>query len=395
MRVLHWYPNFLAGGGVANSVLALADAQAAAGAQTWIATLAHDAPIYGPLQPKAGVRITSCAPGRTLRWGRVRLHTLGRGSTAGLRALEPDVVHLHAEFNPDNWWAPRLWTCPLVLSPHGGLHAAVLQRDARAKSLYIALARGLLYRKVARFHVLSPAEQADVAAVMPTARTYCVPQGPSPAVQEALDHLSVPGSEPSGPARLMFIGRIDVEVKGLDLLVEAFARAVQRRDTGPPATLTLVGPDWKNGIRPLRELALRLGIADIVDIRGPVPATEIAGLLQSCDVYVQLSRNESSPLSLNDALALGKPAIVSDRIGTVSSDEIARLPHVKIVAPSVSEAAQAIAETLDDLDGLRRAARDVHAEVRDFLSWERAARRHLEEYAPLVAVPLGPALSPR
>lgn len=29
MRVVHWCPNFLAGGGVANSVLALADAQAA------------------------------------------------------------------------------------------------------------------------------------------------------------------------------------------------------------------------------------------------------------------------------------------------------------------------------------------------------------------------------
>src|SRR4051794_26409839 len=69
MRVVHWYPNFLAGGGVANSVLALADAQAAAGAETWIAAFAHDAPIYGPLRPRAGVRIASFAPGRTLRLG--------------------------------------------------------------------------------------------------------------------------------------------------------------------------------------------------------------------------------------------------------------------------------------------------------------------------------------
>jgi glycosyltransferase involved in cell wall biosynthesis len=385
IRVVHWYPNFLAGGGVANSVLALAGAQAAAGADTWIASLAHDDPIYGPLRPADGVRIATWGSGRTLRWGGLRLHAVGRGPAHALRGLAPDVVHVHAEFNPDNWWVPRLWTCPLVLSPHGAFHATVLQRGARTKSLYLTVARRALYRKVGRFHVLSPAEQADVAAALPTVRTYCVPQGPSPAVQEALGHIDETANGWSGPVRLMFLGRIDVQVKGLDVLVEAFARAVRGRAPAMPATLTLVGPDWRNGVAPLRQLARRFGVEELVEIRDRVAADEVAGLLQSCDVYVQLSRNESSPLSLNDALALGKPAIVSDRVGTVSCEEIARLPHVKVVAPSVAEATQAIGEALDDLDGLRRAAREVHTELRDFLSWERAARRHLEVYASLAA----------
>src|SRR2546423_8303 len=85
--------------------------------------------------------------------------------------------------------------------------------------LALAVARRGLYRKVRGFHVLSPAEQADVATALPTARTYCVPQGPSPAVQEALGDLNEPGNGRSGPVRLMFIGRIDVHVKGLDVLV--------------------------------------------------------------------------------------------------------------------------------------------------------------------------------
>jgi hypothetical protein len=41
MRVLHWYPNFLAGGGVANFVLAFCNAQAAAGVDVWIASLSR------------------------------------------------------------------------------------------------------------------------------------------------------------------------------------------------------------------------------------------------------------------------------------------------------------------------------------------------------------------
>lgn len=377
MRIVHWYPNFLAGGGVANAVLGLADAQAAAGADTWIATLASDEAIYGTLRPADGVQVATWGSGRSVRAGSLRLHLMGRASRRALRALEPDVVHAHAEFNPDNWWAPRLWPCPLVLSPHGAFHATVRQRRARSKGLYLAAARRLLYTRVTRFHALSPAEERDVCAALPSALTYCVPQGPSPALRGAApaDH-----PRPGGPVRLMFVGRIDVEVKGLDLLLEALARS-GRSD----ATLSLVGPDWGGGTARLRALAQRLGIADRVEFRGRVPADEVAALLRGCDVYVQLSRNESSPLSLNDALALGKPAIVSDRVGTVSSPEIRRLPHVKVVPPDAGAAAQAIADALADLEGLRASARAAQDDVRRFLSWEHAAEAHLQLYASLLS----------
>jgi glycosyltransferase involved in cell wall biosynthesis len=385
MRIVHWYPNLLAGGGVANSVLALAGAQAAAGADTWIASLAHDEPIYGPLRPADGVHISTWSGGRTLRLGGLRLHALRRSSAHDLRALEPDVVHVHAEFNPDNWQAARLWECPLVLSPHGAFHPTVMRRGAHAKRLYVSVARFLLYRKVGYVHVLSPAEEAHAAAALPSVPTYCVPQGPSPAVHEALGHLEERTDARSTHVELMFVGRIDVEAKGLDVLVEAFARAVRERTRSTPAKLTLVGPDWGNGAAPLRELAKRLGVAELVEFRGRVAAADVAALLQRCDVYVQLSRNEGSPLSLNDALALGKPAIVSDRIGTISYEDVACQPHVKVVSPSVAEAAEAIGTALDDIDGLRRAARDARGVLLDFLSWERAARRHLEVYASLRA----------
>jgi glycosyltransferase involved in cell wall biosynthesis len=182
----------------------------------------------------------------------------------------------------------------------------------------------------------------------------------------------------------MFVGRLDVEVKGLDLLVEAYARAVQGRGA-TSATLTLVGPDWRGGAAPLRELSRRLGVADQVVIRDRVNAAEVPALILDCDVYVQLSRNESSPLSLNDALALGRPVIVSDRVGTVSSEDIARLPQLRVVAPSVEAASLAIGDAIDDLEGFRRTAASARDEVRELLSWRRAAGRHLAEYETLVS----------
>ena len=125
------------------------------------------------------------------------------------------------------------------------------------------------------------------------------------------------------PVRLLFVGRDVREAKGLDiLLVRALAVALPDRVLDRSTRFSLVGPDWRNGKSQMLALTRRLGIDHLVEIRRPVRPSEVAQLVQRCDLYVQLSRNEGNPLSLNDALVLGKPAIVSDRVGTASWDEI-------------------------------------------------------------------------
>jgi hypothetical protein len=69
--------------------------------------------------------------------------------------------------------------------------------------------------------------------------------------------------------------------------------------------------------------------------------------------------------------------VLSDEIGTVSYPEIATLPQVRVVPPSAPEAAAAIADLLANARALPR------ADVTEFLSWERIARIHLDEYAAL------------
>jgi glycosyltransferase involved in cell wall biosynthesis len=391
MRVIHWYPNFLGGGGAANSVLALANAQAIAGTDVWITSVAHEHPLYGPTATKNGVRVSVWSGRGLLGRGGVRLHLVGRATARVLQAIEPDVVHVHGEFNPDNWWPPRLFRCPLVLTPYGAFHPAVRQRGALRKSLYIAVARRALYRSTTSFNALSPAETADIGAVLPAARTYCVPSGASPAVADGIGTLARDSGDSRERVRLMFVGRIDVTVKGLDTLLEAFALATRDLGLSQPATLSLVGPDWRDGKSHLRNLARRLGVQDLIEIRDPVTSADVPALIQSCDAYVQLSRNDAFPLSLADALVLGKPAIVSDRVGTVSYDEVRQQPHVKVVPPTVSSAAEAIVWAVANLDALTRAASQARPALQDFFSWDRIARLHLQEYESLIAEAVGGA----
>jgi glycosyltransferase involved in cell wall biosynthesis len=386
LRVVHWFPNFLAGGGVANSVLALANAQSRAGSETSIVSLSSERSLYGTQQLEPEVAVIAWKASGSVPLGGLRMHRMARSDAQRLKALSPDVVHVHAEFNPDNWRVASLWSGPIVLSPHGAFHAAVISRGARSKAAYRWVAQRRLYRRVTSFHALSPAEERDLRQAVPDAASYIAPQGPSPAVDAWLKSNSAGGPErASGPVTFMFVGRLDVDVKGLDLLIEGFSRAAGSAPSRDEARLILIGPDWNGGKARLLELSSRWGIQGLVEIRDGVSASEVPALLGSCDVYVQLSRNEGSPLSLNDALALGKPVIVSDRIGTVSSAEISRLPHVTVISPSATEAEQAITAALHDVGRLRRDAAESLPTISSLLSWEAAASTHLRAYRRLVS----------
>lgn len=382
MRVVHWYPNFGGGGSVAMSVLELANAQARDGAEVWISSRLHaggDSPVYGPLQPSEDVHISHWRGRGSIGWRQVQLHLMGASERRLLREIKPDIVHAHGEFNADNWWAPGLFPCPLVLAPHGAFHPKVRTRGAATKALYIAAARRVLYRRVARFHALTPAEARDIEQLVMGSSIYCLPNASTVVGRRSREVRRMNGS-----VAFLFLGRMDVDTKGLDVLVDAFARVAQRGNLGRRVTLSLVGPDHRDGKSRLRELARRAEIAGLVDIAPPVAWNEVLELMEQFDVYVQLSRNDACPRSVADALVLGMPAIVSDAVGLMSYDEISRQPHVRLVSPTVSDTAAAIDNVVRNIDGLRTAARRARAEVGNFLSDDRVARLHLREYESIL-----------
>jgi glycosyltransferase involved in cell wall biosynthesis len=385
MRILHWYPDFLHGGGVANAVLGLAAAQARQGSHVVVAAAApSQRPIYEPIDSVTGAEVLAWHPTRILQFGGQRVRLASRRDLAKLVALEPDVVHVHGEFNLDNLRVSRLFRCPVVISPHGACHPVVLAKSRRAaKRVYLAAESLLLRGHVRAFHALSPAEAEDLAAVFPGAARYCVPQGPSVLVPETLTGRATVETARGQRVRFLFVGRLDVYTKGLDILLEAFEMAACR----PGATgmhLILAGPDWKGGRIWLEHRATELGIRDRVDFTGPLTGSQVAAALAGADIYVQLSRHEGFSLSVTEALLAGKPAVLSSDIGLVSYPEVASLAQVRIVRPCREIAATAMTEAAENLPQLARAACASHDILRNFFSWERVAQLHIQQYARLL-----------
>jgi glycosyltransferase involved in cell wall biosynthesis len=122
-------------------------------------------------------------------------------------------------------------------------------------------------------------------------------------------------SEPTGPRRILYTGRIHPE-KGLHLLVEAWHRL---RARGIDTTLRLVGPaDVADGgggedyVRRLRRLA---GGVDLDLPGGVADPRALADELRAADLYCYPSiadRGEASPVAPLEAMACGLPPVVAN-----------------------------------------------------------------------------------
>lgn len=381
--MLHWYPNFLGGGAVTNAVIGLAVAQVRLGARVGVvAARSTGEPLYQPVYELPGVDIIEWSPQWTARCGRFLMRGIPRSLSSSVRKWAPNIVHIHGEFNPDNLWVPRLFTGPLVLSPHGAFHSPPPQMSMRRlKMLYMSVARRLLYARVAAFHALSPLEHEHIASVLPNSHIYCIPQGPALAVDQAAALPIADDDRRNGcPVRLLYVGRLDVFTKGLDILLQAYADASRELHPTRVITLTLVGPDWRGGMAQLKDQVQKLGISESVRFTGPVRSSSVKAFLTRSDVYIQLSRHDAFGLSVAEALGVGKPAILSDKIGITSFPEIEALPQVRIVTPTVSAATSAIIEVVTLLQETKSEAGTVRRAVPELLSWRDTAMQHIATY---------------
>jgi glycosyltransferase involved in cell wall biosynthesis len=109
--------------------------------------------------------------------------------------------------------------------------------------------------------------------------------------------------------RLLSVGRIDPR-KGIATAIEALVAL-------PEATLTVAGGGPEALLADLGALAERLGVADRVELVGPVPRERLPALYEAHDAVVfPVVWQEPWGLVPLEAMALGRPVVASGRGGS-------------------------------------------------------------------------------
>lgn len=225
-----------------------------------------------------------------------------------------DLAVFHSTYIPVQARMARTLLCrnvSYVITPHGSMTRSAQHTKRWKKRMANFLFFSRMVRQCAALHFLSPGEARESAGW----------RRPSFVVGNGIELPSLPvrKSFRDLPLQLVFVGRLDIHIKGLDLLLEALA-LLAKRQGGATVKLRLFGPDREGSTRELRARIKRLEIESWVELPGPVfgPAKEQA--LLGAEAFVLTSRTEGHPISVLEALAHRLPCLLTP--GTQMADEV-------------------------------------------------------------------------
>lgn len=116
--------------------------------------------------------------------------------------------------------------------------------------------------------------------------------------------------ECAGKRLALYLSRIH-EKKGCDLLIEAFAKVAVR---DPNLRLVMAGPDQTGWATELKAQAERLGLKDRITWTGMVQGDLKWGAFHACEVFCLPSHQENFGIVVAEALACGKPVLISNKV---------------------------------------------------------------------------------
>lgn len=265
---------------------------------------------------------------------------------------------------------------PYVLTPRGGLTRGAAQSSCLKKTIADRLFFRRFVRNAVALHCLTENEAEESRHWH--SRIFVVGNGielqapPKPGKQYEQD---------SSLLEIVFVGRLSIYHKGLDVLLEGIA-AHKSKVGSPRFRIRLYGPGEDGSRQKLLNLIARMGIEEIVSIHPPVYGAEKADLLHSADVFVLTSRFEGHPMGVLEALAAGVPCMLSD--GTNLAGEIEEAGAGWRIQELSSSGVQ------KGLAAIERTGREqllqMSCDAKQFalrFSWSEIASRTIERYSEL------------
>jgi glycosyltransferase involved in cell wall biosynthesis len=175
--------------------------------------------------------------------------------------------------------------------------------------------------------------------------------------------IPLPAKGTDGRCRFVFVGSLR-RLKGVDVLLDVFTELERE---GVPAELSLIGDVAE------RDLADRAGKMPNVTHRPFMPQSRLFAEVARHDCMVLPSRFDSFGMVVPEAMSVGVPAIVSDRVGAKCIIE--QHPDAGWILPCEKDALKAqILQVVASRESLDSAGRAAQRAARDY-SWESYRHR--------------------
>ena len=305
----------------------------------------------------------------------VSLDSTPGGLRACLHGLRPDILHLHAVWEPilrrAASWGRRNGV-PWVVSSHGLLHPDALRKGYWKKQAYLRLLGGFVVQSRHVF-ALNQEECLHIHHVL-GANAEIMPNGVDESAIRSARPEAFFEAFPSLPTDSFILGMGRVHpVKGFDQLVRCYALARQR---APLPDLVIVGPGDR-GEAEVLNTARRLGVSRHVHLPGAAYGSLRFSALHASRMLVHRPRYEGFGMIVAEAVSAGRP-VVTTRVTGLAREAPAGLLHV--AQDTDEHFAEMMIKTLRDAPASEAMAREAQAWINREFAWSRLASRIEDAY---------------
>jgi glycogen synthase len=180
---------------------------------------------------------------------------------------------------------------------------------------------------------------------------------------------------------VLFLGRIDIYMKGLDILLESFAGVDKNHDI----ILKIAGGGKSREVLRLKNLIELSGMKNRIECLGKVSEEEKKELMRTCQFLVMPSRFEGWGITALEANAAGKP-VLGTRIKGLSEAVLNNETAILVAPGNPGKVTVALKQLLDDNEFRARLGKQGRQWAKKN-AWRAVAAKQYKFYKTVLEVP--------
>lgn len=283
---------------------------------------------------------------------------------------KPDLVVFHEAYRPKYLKIYKTLVkrnIPYVIVPHGELSKHFQRIKWLKKKAANLLVFGRFFRHARAIQCLSEAELKETG-YKNAKRIGANAVDLSGTLKQSFSNTGI---------KLVYIGRLQMYHKGLDLMVKA-VKNIQSFMREKGCKLSIYGPDHKGRYAKLKRLIDGSGVGDIITLHPAVFGQEKENALLGSDIFIQTSRADTTPTGVLCALSYGLPCILTE--GTSLAGFISEQNAGWACATDVKAISEAIVKAVEERALLPEKSQNAVAAIKKCYSWDSVAKEIFENY---------------
>lgn len=217
-----------------------------------------------------------------------------------------DLIHVHNIFDLNSIITIKtaeLLSIPCVLSLHGNLNKWSMKKNYIMKLFFIIFFRKNI-NSISLIHFLSNQEKDEAS------KFINIKKIPHTISQNCIDISKFQTTRNKDSIfKILFFGRLD-EKKNI-LIIPEIANIFKINNINNIKFL-IVGPNSKNNLEKLKDKIKQFDVDKFIEIRNPINSiSQKNSLFREIDIFILPSEDEADSLAIKEALASGKPVVIS------------------------------------------------------------------------------------